>query len=56
VPAVCVIMALKWQDEEETIRGSGTAALTAIGDLHSLDLGRDSGDLKVCAAAPLRLS
>jgi hypothetical protein len=55
VPAVCVIMALKWQDEEETIRRSGTAALTAIGNLHGLDLGRDSRDLEVRAAAPVEL-
>jgi hypothetical protein len=50
-----MILALTWQDEEETIRRSGTAALTAIGNLHGLDLGRDSRDLEVRAAAPVEL-
>jgi len=35
------------QDAEETIRRSGNAALAAMRDLHALDLGRDSRDLKV---------
>ena len=36
------------QDAEETIRRSGNAALAAMQDLQSLDLGRDSRDVKVC--------
>ena len=35
------------QDAEETIRRSGNGALAAMRDLLSLDLGRDSRDLKV---------
>lgn len=40
-------MTLMRQDEAETIRRSGKAALAAMWDLHSLDLGRDARSFKV---------